>query len=106
MNEVTIKCGSAVMFKLSDMTHSSKMGWNTIRKLSGNPTESKQATNGNPNQIVHQLRRLVRVVDNETNILGDTLTIKKVNHANNIMRNGKSPRVVRGKTLVKKSKIY
>lgn len=45
------------MFKLSDMTHSSKMGWNTIRKLSGNPTESKQATNGNPNQIVHQLRQ-------------------------------------------------
>lgn len=76
------------------------MVWNTIRKLIGDLAEPTQATNVTQKQVAHQLLqngktqksqttgRLVRDTANETNILSNALTVKELNHAVNIMKNG------------------
>lgn len=87
-----------------DMTHSSKQAWNTIKKLSGDPTEIKQPCAVRPDQVAHQLlvngktnkcraSKINRRPEIETDLLMDPFTIEELEKGINCMKNGKSPGV-------------
>lgn len=88
-----------------DMTHSSKQAWNMIKKLSGDPTEIKQACAVTANQIAHQLLvngktshrnktpKIKRRHEGETDLLGDPFTLGELQKGIDRMKNGKSPGV-------------
>lgn len=114
-SEETVECGSALLKELGrsrqekwvetlqkmDMTHSSKIAWNLIKKLNGDPKEMKQASNVTADQVAHTLlengktqkhqkTKLNRTPENGNNLLGRPFTLKELNEAINSMKNGKA----------------
>lgn len=115
-SEDTINCGIALVQQLSstrqekwvekleslDMTHSSKIAWNFIKKLNGDPVVRQNSVNVTPNQVAQQLlkngktekriktERLQRDHATETNSLVGPFTVKEFNNAVNTMKNGKA----------------
>ena len=105
-SEETVECGKMLMQQLStsrqekwietlekmDMTHSSKIAWNLIKKLNGDPKERKQHCNITADQVATQLLRngktkrnfkipkIFRNLNNEMNHLEIPFTIKELNN--------------------------
>lgn len=115
-NEETIACGTALMATLSearqtkwmdtleklDMTHSSKIAWNLVKKLNCDPTATKQSPNVTPDQVAHQLLlngrssarcrkpRVSRNFQTETNFFEIPFSDKELTRGIQAMKNGKA----------------
>ena len=103
-SEETINCGTTLMIALSesrqkkwietlekmDMTHSSKIAWNLIKKISGDPKQNQEPAGVTANQVAHQLllngkpaqkcqkTKLQRNIDTEDNHLSSPFTMKEL----------------------------
>ena len=85
-----------------DMTHSSKIAWNLVKKLSGDPKEHKPPCKVTANQVATQLLTNGRTtnrykdpntrrrLDSETNHLGTPFTLKELHDGLNRLKNGKA----------------
>lgn len=85
-----------------DMTHSSKIAWNMIKKLNSDPIQPKQASNVTADQIAHQLLingktetrhrvgKITRNLENEKLLISTPFTTKDLNIAINSLKNGKA----------------
>ncbi|XP_030759384.1 uncharacterized protein LOC115884825 [Sitophilus oryzae] len=115
-SDQTITCGTALMTALSearekkwietldrmDMSHSSKIAWNLIKKLDGDPKLSKAPANVTPNQVANQLllngkfnskrqkTKIKRLIPTENTNFQKSFTMKELNNGINTMKNGKA----------------
>ncbi|XP_030750457.1 uncharacterized protein LOC115878186 [Sitophilus oryzae] len=115
-SDQTITCETALMTALSEarekkwietldrmgMSHSSKIAWNLIKKLDGDPKLSKAPSNVTPNQVANQLllngkfnskrqkTKIKRLIPTENTNFQKSFTMKKLNNGINTMKNGKA----------------
>lgn len=84
------------------MSHSSKIAWNLVKKLDGDPKQSKAPANITPNQVASQLllngkyntncqkATIKRSIPTESTNFGKPFTIRELNRGLNSMKNGKA----------------